>query len=58
MAGEGEAQGGIVCMLASGVLKDGPGLQKLREFDAVPAPLMTEVDDNVKMSYTRGSRRS
>ena len=42
-----------MCRLASGLLKDGPGLGKLRVFGAASAPLIIEVDENVEMSYRR-----
>ena len=44
--------------LALVALKDGPGLGKWAVFDAVYAPLIIEVGENVKMSYYRGPRRS
>ena len=58
MAGGVEALGGNVCRLAAVALKDETGLRQLRGFDADYAPLIIEVVENVKMSYSRGPRRS
>ena len=49
--GEVEARRGNVCGLASVALKGGPGLGRWAAFDAVYAPLIIEVAENVEMSY-------
>ena len=50
-AGEVEVRRGNVCRLASVALKGGPGLGRWAAFDAVYAPLIIEVAENVEMSY-------